>query len=356
MPGFFSDNLSSPSKSKPTWEAETLSKTAYALHQKGDACFLASRFEPARDYYLKSLEDYRKAGDHQGAGLSLVRLGRVAEITGEYVEARKVYEESLEIFESLKDLQSIARSKAHLGNVCWATGDYAQASVYLSGAISIFEEIKDITGQAWVKDLEGNLRLALKQDGEAEKFYNESNALVQQQGANLENNAWHQFHLGVVSLFREKVSEAKERFQEALKRFSDLKDDLGQVSTLVHLAEIACLQKKIPDAEQHLQKAARLVLPTNCKPLLTDVLSGVAQLLRAQKDEHKAIGILMVALSHPTCRQQTKDRMVALAMSLQTSFSAKEAEEGFKWAKAVSIEEMAEAWLSSTGSKIKKKK
>jgi tetratricopeptide (TPR) repeat protein len=353
MADFASDDHLSQSNPKPSPESEALSKTAYSLNQKGDSFFLGSRFETAKDYYQKSLDAYRKAEDHQGAGLSLVRLGRVGEILGKYAEARRAYEESLEVFESLMDLQAIARSKAHLGNVCWATGDYAQASVYLEGAQSRFQEIKDVPGQAWVKDLMGNLRLALRQDFEAEKYYEESNALVQKHGASLENNAWAEFHRGALFLFRGKFSEAKERFLEALKRFVNLKDALGQVATLVHLGEIACNQKKVSEAEPYLQKAAKLVLPTNCKPLLADVLTGVAQLLKAQGDERKAIGILMVALSHPTCRQQTKDRMVALAMTLQTSFSVKGADEGFQWAKSVSIEEMASAWLTTVAAKPK---
>ncbi len=90
------------------------------------------------------------------------------------------------------------------------------------------------------------------------------------------------------------------------------------------------------------------MVKTECKPLLADSLTGVAQLLKAKGDERKAIGLLMVTLSHPTCRQQTKDRMVALAMALQSSFSATEAHAGFEWAKSVSLEEMAAGWLNSS--------
>jgi hypothetical protein len=89
---------------------------------------------------------------------------------------------------------------------------------------------------------------------------------------------------------------------------------------------------------------------------LADALTGVAQLLEVKGDEKKAISILMVALSHPTCRQQTKDRMVSLIMTLQSTFSAEEAQDGFQWAKAVGIEEMAKGWIASGASKPKSEK
>jgi hypothetical protein len=78
--------------------------------------------------------------------------------------------------------------------------------------------------------------------------------------------------------------------------------------------------------------------------------------LKAQGDERKAIALLMVALSHPTCRQQTKDRMVALAMALKPHFSEKETVQGFEWAKAASIEDMATSWVASISPKAKNKK
>jgi tetratricopeptide (TPR) repeat protein len=179
-------------------------------------------------------------------------------------------------------------------------------------------------------------------------------SLVESLGESLQVAGWNYYHMAAVDFFRGKLGPAREGFQEALQCFTRLKDGLGQVAALVHLGEIGCGQRNLGESEAYFQKAVQLVLPTECKPLLADALTGVAQLLKAKGDENKAVGILMVALSHPTCRQQTKDRMVALAMSLQSSFSPTEAHAGFEWAKAVSLEEMASGWLASFSPKGKK--
>jgi hypothetical protein len=360
MIDFSRDKTFKPVQARNQGDAEGLSKAAYFFLRKGDALFISSRFEESKEAYGKSLEAYQKGGDQQGAGLCLTRLGRALEILGRYEEARRAYRQSLEIFKSLGDNQGMARSKAHLGNVDWATGDYQEAAVLLEEAFSFYRAGGDVAGQAWVHDLMGNLGLAMRKDEEAESHYLSAYSLAKKQGDNLQLEAWNHYHLGAVALFRGQKEEAQERFEKALSYFVKLKDDLGQVAALVHLGEIACLGKDLAGAQQRLLEAVRKILPTQCKPLLADALTAVAQLLKSQGEERKAIGLLMVALSHPTCRQQTKDRMVDLVLHLQSNFIRPEVEEGFKWAKTVGLEEMASGWMSASapkdGSKSAKKK
>ena len=151
--------------------------------------------------------------------------------------------------------------------------------------------------------------------------------------------------------YREKIWPALEHFTKALAYFKRLKDTLGLVSTHIHLGEIACEQKQLDKAQKHFQTALQLVLSTQCRPLLTDALGGVARLMKARGEGRKAIGLLMVALSHPTCRKETKDHMVSMGQSLEANFSAKEKENGFLWAKDFTLEEMATSWLKSLSPK-----
>ncbi len=353
---FTRDQNSNPLRPKSFKAKEMLSKKSYFLHQQGDQCFKEGRFKKAKESYQKSLEYYRAEGDTAGAGLTLTRLGRAKEILGEYSQAKRDYEESLALFQNLNDYQGIARSKAHLGNVGWATGDYQESARLLQDALNFYHAAQDVSGEAWVHDLMGNLRLAMRDGEGAERHYQMAYTLVEGLGQNLQVESWNSFHMATVDFFKGKSDPAKERFAEALQGFTRLRDVLGQVSVLIHLGEIACGQKKISEAEGHFQKAVQLVLSTECRPLLADTLTGVAQLLKAKGDERKAIGLLMVTLSHPACRQQTKDRMVAMAMALQSSFSPTEAQAGFEWAKAVSLEDMANGWIAALSPKAKTKK
>lgn len=333
-----------------------LVQKARSSFEKGEAALRTSRLESAKGFFQEALKIFKKIGDPQDEGQCLLKLGRTVELMGFYDQARGSYEQALVLFQKVQDRTDLARCKALLGNIGWATGDYANSSRLLDEAMFLFKEVGDIGGQAWIHDLMGNLQLALREDQEAERYYRTAFSLVEEQGENQENRAWNQFHLGALAFHRGDRVQAKERFSEALGFFNRLKDVLGQVATLIHLGEIACDQNDYRESEKNFQKAIQLVIPTQCKPLLADALTGVARLLKAQGNERKAIGLLMVALSHPTCRQQTKDRMVAISVTLEAQFTSREVEGGFLWAKSITIEEMANAWVTSTLPKANGKK
>lgn len=332
------------------------SSQAQSFLQKGETSLGRSLLEPALRDFRKACELFQKSGESLGLARSLLRQGRVLELMGEYPRATTTYQDALKQFLQLGDKEGIARTKGFLGNVGWATGDYSDAARLMAESLFLFQEMGDIHGQAWAHDLIGNLKLAMRDDQEAERSYLASHGLVEGPDMSPESKAWHFFHRGALELYRENPAQAQAYFAEALGIFVKTGDDLGQVAARIHLGEVACGQKDYPTAQSHFQKAVELVIPTACRPLLMDTLTGVAQLLKGQGQERKAIGILMVALSHPTCRQQTKDRMVSMVIQLETRFTTQEIKGGFSWAREVTIEQMAQSWVASLTGKDKPQK
>ena len=324
------------------------------FYQGGEARLVQAKLAPAKDYFSKALKVFREVSDNAGAALCLLKLGRVLELLGEYDKALETYKESRDLFIQLNDPLGIARSEAFLGNVAWAKGNYAGAKMLLQDAQKYFNEAGDRPCQAWINDLMGNLLLAEGRDSEAESCYRTAFTMAREISESQEGLAWNEYHLAAIKLFRREYGSAKDGFLNALKIFTELKDILGQAATLIHLSEIACEEKDFAAAEKYIVKSIKLVIPTQCKPLLADGLTGLARLLKAKGEDRKAIGVLMFALSHPTCRQQTKDRMVSLSESLEANFSKQEIASGFSWAKDFTIEEMASSWLKAISSKPKK--
>jgi tetratricopeptide (TPR) repeat protein len=324
------------------------------FYQGGEARLVQARLVSAEDYFSKALKVFRKVSDNTGTALCLLKLGRVLELLGEYDKALEIYKESRAFYTQLNDHLGIARSKAFLGNVAWAKGDYASAKTLLEDAQKYFKEVGDVPCQAWMNDLMGNLLLAEGRDMEAESCYQTAFAMARALGESPEGLAWNEYHLAAIKLFRRDYGSARNGFLNALKIFIEMKDVLGQVATFIHLCEIDCEERDFTAAEKYIVKSIKMVIPTQCKPLLADALTGLARLLKAKGEDRKAIGILMFALSHPTCRQQTKDRMVSLSESLEANFSKQEIERGFSWAKDFTIEEMASSWLKAISSKSKK--
>lgn len=326
------------------------------FYQGGEARMVQAKLGPARDSFEKALAAYRKTSDSDGTAGCLLKLGRVLELLGEYDRAQEAYWESLNLYAQLNDQLNSARGKAFLGNVAWAKGDYENAWKLFHEAQLYLKEAGDGQSLAWVNALMGNLYLAEARDMEAENCYRAARALALEKTESPDSEAWHDYHQAALELFRYHIAAAREGFLAALTIFIRLKDILGQVSTLVHLSEIAGEQKKWDESEKYIIQALKLVIPTQCKPLIADTMTGLARVLKGRGEEQKAIGILMFALSHPTCRQQTKDRMVTLLKSWKAHFSEQENENGFKWAKDFTIEEMALAWLKALTAKPKSQK
>ncbi len=326
---------------------------AFSYNLLGDSLHELGHFEEAKIYFQKGLGSYLESGDQRGVAWSYSNLGREAEVMGDFPSARQMYRESMAIWRSLGDLRSLAWSTILQGIVDWATGNYASASNFYDEGLFLYREVGDLRGEAWSLDLMGNLKLAQREDQEAEKLYLKAYSLVLKEGVKLQNNAWNDYHLGAVSLYRERFEEAQKRFTSALGCFDRLEDNLGQAASLIHLGELACVKKSFGRAENLFQGAVRLALQAKAKPMLVDALVGVARMLKDQGEEQKAISYLLVAMNHPTCRQQTKDRVVSLSMELKSRFSPQEMEGAVLWAKASSIEEVAASWLASGRSEPK---
>jgi tetratricopeptide (TPR) repeat protein len=161
------------------------------------------------------------------------------------------------------------------------------------------------------------------------------------------NWAWYFYHLGTLSSFRKNFSKAKEQFLKGLNYFEKTEDPLGQSATFVQLGETACQQGACAESRRYFQKAMRFALQSRILPLLVDGFVGIAQLLKAEGDERQAISFLLVALAHPSCRRQTKDRVVNFSLDLQSQFSSEEMEGAVQWAKAARIEDLAASWIAS---------
>jgi tetratricopeptide (TPR) repeat protein len=205
----------------------------------------------------------------------------------------------------------------------------------------------DSRGEAWTLDLLGNLKLAQREDAEAEDFYRRAFVLLSQEGLSPLSRGWYGYHQGTLWSFRQEAGRAEAEFLEALGHFEKAKDKLGLAATLIQLGEGACLQKNFSSSRRYFQRAVGLCLQARLLPFLADGITGVARLLKAEGDERQAISFLMVALSHPTCRRQTKDRAVAFSLELQSHFPPQEVEGAAQWAKAARLEDVAASWLSA---------
>lgn len=321
----------------------------------GDALYGQGLLEESKRFYQKGLEAYLESGDRRGMSWAFINLGRAAELLGDYSGARQMYREGMDIAKDMGDRRGLAWADNLLGFTHWATGDYQEAQRFFEEGLALYREIGDHRGQAWTLDLMGNIKLAQREDKEAEECYRQARELVLKEGMNTQNKAWDAFHQGALAAFRGANGEAARKLKESLRLFQSIRDGLGQLTCLLQLGEVSLALGDRAAAEAFFRKAGAMALERHLPPFLPDILVGVAQMMKAQGEEGQALGLLMVALSHPTCRRQTKDRVVSFTLALESHFPAEEVAGFRQWAKAARIEDVVGAWVSGRGMAEKKK-
>jgi predicted ATPase len=329
---------------------------AYSYILTGEALYDMGQYDESRLCYVKSLDAYSRSGDRRGVAWALRNLGRVAGLSGDFAGARQMYKESLLISKELCDRRTEAASTTHLGYAHWSLGDYEEAGRCYREGLALFREVGDRRGEAWSLELLGNLMLAQGEDREAEDHYRQAHYLISREGFDNSSQAWHFYHLGDLIFFRGDWKAADVLFQGSLDNFKKTGDIHGQTLVFTRKGDIACRLNALPEARKYFLQAARRALESKLTPMLADLVVGLARLLKAQGDNRQALGFLLAALSHPTCRRETKDGTASFLEALRPGFTSEDWEGAQQWAKTVRLEDLVAAWAAPAPSSPRRTK
>ncbi len=126
----------------------------------GDMAEASGDVTGAREYYEKGLviceelaEETRTLGSWWGLSVSYERVGRIAKASGDMTGAREYFEKSLAISEELAEETDTVRSRlnlsvnyGNLGDIAKASGDMTRAREYYEKSLAIDEELAEETG------------------------------------------------------------------------------------------------------------------------------------------------------------------------------------------------------------------
>ena len=107
-----------------------------------------SVLDSAIQFYEKSLEYYRQAGDERGIADVLGNMGMVYESKGDYTRSLDLNLESLRKFEQLNVRNGMANQSLAIGSVYMAMGQFERAIRYDSVALHLYQELGDQYGEA----------------------------------------------------------------------------------------------------------------------------------------------------------------------------------------------------------------
>ncbi len=309
----------------------------------------------ARALFQKALGAYVECDNRRGMAWAFTNMGEVAEAVGDFNGAKEMYQEGLGLHEGLGDRKAMGWSKGLLAWINWAIGDYAKAKQYAKSGFEDFRFVKDVRGEAWALELQGNLAVSEGDFKGARQFYNECHDLVKTKEILSMGKAWHLYHLGDLLSAEGKLDAAYPYLKKSLAMFQTIGENIGIITALTQLAEVEYEKGMMGKARNRLVKTFEKALATHSLPHLTDAMVVLAQWLIAQNINSNAFAYLTLAVSHPTCRRQTKDRAAKYLTHLQYRLPPGEVEKIFRWSKTVQLEEVAQNWLTEQEKKPKGK-
>ena len=197
-------------------ERMTLAARASVLTIAAGCAHLQCEYALAADRLELALSLYRQLGDTAGAATALQRLGSVAREQARYDRAIELHQQSLALWQEMDDSLGVADSLHFLAFASWLGADLEHAQEFIDEAIQRFQALGEPQEVAACGTDLGVIAHYRGDDGRAAALLDE--ATVQAREYRFEEGiAWALHERGVVAAHSYQLTEAAERFVEALE-------------------------------------------------------------------------------------------------------------------------------------------
>jgi tetratricopeptide (TPR) repeat protein len=244
-------------------------------------------FDAAEIHLQRAMQAARDIGDDGGLITTLVHLGKVGHLCGDYESAEAYYEEARALARKLEDEDRLGAVLQGLGVVAFSCGKYEEAEKWLQEGLSLAEQRRNIN---LINALQTNLGVLLFNQGdydEAERQFHESLGTARALG-DRETTSRVLINLGVVAARRWKYKEAEACFQESL----ELARGVGRRDTmsflLTNLGTLANDQGQLDKAESYFQEGLELAWEVNDRARVSHLFANLGALANARKDYAQA--------------------------------------------------------------------
>ena len=302
----FQDSLSLLQRS----EGDTRYDTALNRFYYAVTLYLGGENLAARPIAEQVLSAFKTLGDLWGIGKSLVVLGQIFKQQGRFSEVERVSQEAIATLEKIGDRRFTAYALSDLGRVAQAQGAYEQANRYYQQCLQLRTELGDQAALAFtLKDL-AELSLAQGKLDRAQNLYRQCQAIAEKIGSTFSKYTALN-GMGKLAHAQGHHTEAKAFFQKSLTLQS--KVGVPELSSyfLASFGWTLLALSEYPETEQYFMRTMQAAISNHAFSVVLDALAGLAVLLTIREPAKKeaALELLTLVLHHPSCHQETKDRI-----------------------------------------------
>lgn len=322
-----SEILSSTAAGSATWEYQLA--LAQTLSYQGFFCFRQGQHPQGRDLLQHSLTLLRALAETQPdatrAALSttLIFLGTVRAVMGNYSESHRLLQEGLRMKRELNDYWGAAFGLRQLGLAAYYVGDYAEAHRWLSESLVLSRKLENTWSIAASLNLLSMATYAQGAYEEAKQLLGEGLALSK----SLEdryNIAFALNGLGLVNQAQGRHRDAQRCFEEGTTLWREIGDQGSLAQTLIHLGELLHVQGDQSGAYQGFLQALNLSKEAQVTPIVHDALLGFAALRMAEGAIESAFELVLYILQHPASTQAAKDRAKQLRREIEAQLTTEQ--------------------------------
>lgn len=186
-----------------------------------------------------------------------LRLGRLAELSGDLARAEDLYEKGFEKANTTHQKEVMSALLAHRGEVAIARGDYQRANRYLREGLKINRAVGDKRRAGMLLRLLGEVADCGGDYAKGDKLYLRALAFARDVGDQETISALLQ-NLGEKALKRGDVSLAERYLAEGLRSARDTRHYQRMSALLADLGALAIRQRRLDEAEQLIQEGLTL--------------------------------------------------------------------------------------------------
>lgn len=214
-----------------------------------------SRYESAKEHLKLALT--QKTLNIDLKAQCLLDLGDAHYLLSEHDQARDCYQQALKFFQQSKNLSSVANCIKALGDLHFQLAEYDRARNYHKKALTIFQQFKDHLGEANCIQSLGDVHSSLAEYGQALDCYQKALKIYQQIKAHLgEANCIHS--VGNIYISLAEYEQAQDCYQQALSIYKKITHRLGEANCFILLGMLQSAQPQTELAVATLHQAAKI--------------------------------------------------------------------------------------------------
>jgi predicted ATPase/DNA-binding XRE family transcriptional regulator len=299
-----------------------------------------ANYEQAQRLLERSLEILRPLNEPHVLVESITYLGRVMEMTGNYVRALELYLEGLEIATAIGDRWF----KAVCLTLHTAMVGFNHAMVKpeitherLQSVVADWRLIGDPRLIAFGLDFLSRSAIRLGRYDEARLALEENVALNSSIGFGWGLGTAYR-GLGIVAQAQGKHQQAVDMFRKSLDTFTDLGGSWWVARVLAEMSRSLFALENDAEAERGLRESLRIANDIHGTPVALEALAGLAILQVKRGNMEYALELLWMVLSHPASFQTTKNRAADLRADLEAQMTSQQVEVALARAQVKALE------------------